>query len=706
MKNTQALGLNGSPFDAPEPDGDSENTNGQVPAGSAEAVRAELMAQEKVKILIVDDLPHKLTALESILEGDDVIIEKASSGFEALRRLLREDFAVILLDVLMPGLDGYETAGLIRQRKRSEHIPIIFITANVANDQAASKGYSLGAVDYINAPVIPEILKAKVAVFVELFRINRKVKLQAKAMRSYTLDLELANRKLESRSRELQTSRESFRNIVEKNAEGIAVVDAAGTIRFANAAFGNMLGDPPGGLVGRAFPFELEVGRILEMDQTRPDSSVLPIEISVMETHWEGETAFLASVRDISLRRAAEQSMRDSEEKLRQAQKLESIGRLAGGVAHDFNNLLTAINGYTDMVLAAMEEDNSFRGYLQEVRRSGERAAELTHQLLAYSRKQVLVPKTLNLNSVVENMTNMLRRLIGDHVELASNLDPHIGLVKVDPGQVEQVIMNLVVNAKDAMPSGGRINVETSVEMLDADTEGLRPIDKELSISPGRYVVLTVSDNGTGMDDVTIARIFEPFFTTKDVGRGTGLGLSMVYGFLKQSGGNISVTSAPGDGSVFKVYLPLAAGAGAVWKPTGTEEDSKPSRGFETILLVEDEHTVRKFLLNVLQNIGYKVLEAQDGKQAMDFAAGYAEPVDLLLTDVMMANMGGKELSEKLSLTRPDMKILFMSGYAEEGSPFTWNARESVDFLQKPFSPSVLAQKVRSVLDKAPAGKT
>jgi CheY-like chemotaxis protein len=390
MNEPKSLGLNGTPI------GGRESVNGSGPHAAEMQAHGPDQEEEKVRILIVDDLAHKLTALESILEDKHIIIEKATSGFEALRCLLREDYAVILLDVLMPGLDGYETAGLIRQRKRSEHVPIIFITANLANDRAASKGYSLGAVDYINAPVVPEILKAKVAVFVELFRINRKVKQQAKSLQSYTFDLELANSRLESRSRELQTSRESFRNIVEKNQEGIAIVDGSGIIRFANPAFGRMLGNPPEGLVGRDFPFRIEVGKIMEADYPHVETGIVPIEISLTETQWEGETAFLANIRDITLRRQAEQSVRDSDEKLRQAQKLESIGRLAGGVAHDFNNLLTAINGYTDMVLASMEEDNSFRGYLQEVRRSGERAAELTHQLLAYSRKQVLIPKMLN----------------------------------------------------------------------------------------------------------------------------------------------------------------------------------------------------------------------------------------------------------------------------------------------------------------------
>jgi signal transduction histidine kinase len=685
--------LNGTESGIGHADGEALSANGfaSMPPAAKE---------EKVKVLLVDDLPHKLTALQSILENENLALVTATSGFDALRHLLREDFAVILLDVMMPGLDGFETAALIRQRKRSEHTPIIFITANMA-DNNLSKGYSLGAVDYIYAPVVPEILKAKVAVFVELFRINRKVKQQSRALRTYTLDLEVVNRQLEHRTRELQSNQESFRNIVEKNQEGIAVVDAGGSVRFANPAFNKLLGDPPGGCVGRPFPFQLDVGTIREIEHPGPNGTPVPVEVSLTETQWEGGTAYLATVRDICMRREAENALRESEEKLRQAQKLESIGRLAGGVAHDFNNLLTAINGYTDMVLASMEDDDPNKGYLAEVRRSGERAAELTHQLLAYSRKQVLVPKLLNLNSVVANMTNMLRRLIGDNIDLVSHPDNELGLVKADPGQLEQVIMNLVVNAKDAMPDGGRITVRTGMEILSEDSAALHPIDKEISVAPGRYVVLTVSDTGIGMDDDTRGRIFEPFFTTKEVGRGTGLGLSMVYGFVKQSGGNITVSSDLGKGTTFRIYLPLASD-GAAWSPE-SPDGSITESGNETILLVEDEATVRKFLLSVLSQVGYRVIEAEDGRHAREVSDNFHEPIHLLLTDVMMANMGGRELATQLAERRPAMKILFMSGYAEEVRPDGWEGRDGVEFLQKPFSPGTLAQRVRSVLDSARA---
>ena len=330
-------------------------------------------------------------------------------------------------------------------------------------------------------------------------------------------------------------------------------------IRFANAALGTFLGQPPGILLGRPFPYPLERGQAPLEIQLQGEQGMAWAELSVHETQWDGRKASLCLLRDVTERRHTEEALRQSEEKLRQAQKLESIGRLAGGVAHDFNNLLTAINGYSELVLATLEEESPIRLHMEEIRRSGERAAVLTHQLLAYSRKQVLIPKPLYLNQVVEGMANMLRRLIGENIVLETRLDEGLSMVKADLGQLEQAIMNLVVNAKDAMPRGGRILVSTAYESLEAESEALMPLDSEHVVNPGNYAVLCVEDNGVGMDDATKARIFEPFFTTKDVGQGTGLGLSMVYGFVKQSGGSITVASESGSGSAFRIYLPLAS---------------------------------------------------------------------------------------------------------------------------------------------------
>jgi signal transduction histidine kinase len=673
---------------------------GATSAGARESGNSHRLLSEeveKVNILLVDDLPEKMLALEAILTSPSFNLVKASSGRDALRHLLHDDFAVILLDVNMPGMDGFETATLIRKRKKSEHVPIIFVTAYGADDDRLTRGYSIGAVDYIYAPVVPEVLKAKVNVFAELFRINRKVRQQAWALQSYTVSLELANRELAQRTLELQSSRESFRNIVEKNAEGIAVLDSEGIIRFSNPAFGAMLGVPKRNVPGMAFPFPIMPGSIVETEFPVPEGESIPIEITMTETQWEGKKAYLANLRNVAERKRFDEALRQSEEKLRQAQKLESIGRLAGGVAHDFNNLLTAINGYSDLALSTLEDNHPVRSNLEEIRRSGERAAVLTHQLLAYSRKQVLMPKPLNVNNVVEGMANMLRRLIGENIELSTALAVDLGMVMVDTGQLEQAVMNLVVNARDAMPDGGKIVLGTCVEELSG-SEISQSQDPELVFAPGRYAVVSVSDTGTGMDDATKARIFEPFFTTKEVGRGTGLGLSMVYGFVKQSGGNIAVTSEQGKGSVFRLYLPLDEKAGVPGTKSETLEKPAIPRGEETILLVEDENSVRKFLAGVLHKNGYRVVEAEDGKQAMAMAEA-GEVFHLLVTDVMMANMGGKELATKLLGLRPELQVLFMSGYAEEAVLQHGELVSGSDFLQKPFSPDALAGKVREMLD-------
>ena len=687
---------------------EKENGNGHKSAAHAALAGRHVAAEDKVNILLVDDLPEKLMALESLLTDPAFNLVKSNSGQDALRQLLRDDFALILLDVNMPMMDGFETATLVRQRRKSEHIPIIFITSYSADDERMTKGYTLGAVDFIYAPVVPEILKAKVSVFVDLYRINRKVRQQAWALQSYTVSLELANRTLAQRSLELQSSKDSFRAIVEKNAEGIAVVDAEGIIRFANSALAQFLRQPTNVLIGRPFPFPLEEGQTpLEIQLEGEEGQMNWAELSIAETQWEGRKASLSILRDITKRRSAEEALKHSEEKLRQAQKLESIGRLAGGVAHDFNNLLTAINGYSELVLATLEDESPIKMHMEEIRRSGERAAVLTHQLLAYSRKQVLIPKPLFLNQVVEGMTNMLRRLIGENIALETNLDGDLGMVKADLGQLEQAIMNLVVNAKDAMPKGGRILVSTTSEDLAAESEAMQPLDPELIVTPGRYAILCVEDTGFGMDDTTKARIFEPFFTTKDVGQGTGLGLSMVYGFVKQSGGNITVASERDNGSCFRIYLPLAATADAEVGPVKDSNRPQVPRGEETILLVEDEASVRNFLRSVLNRDGYKVLEAEDGKAALALAQSHEGAIQLLLTDLMMANMGGKELSRRMAEVRKDMRVLFMSGYAEEAVLQHGEILDGNRFLQKPFSPDTLTRKVREILDAgtAPAPK-
>ncbi|MEW5959878.1 MAG: ATP-binding protein, partial [Chloroflexota bacterium] len=366
---------------------------------------------------------------------------------------------------------------------------------------------------------------------------------------------------------------------------------------------------------------------------------------------------------------------------------------LAGGIAHDFNNILVVITGYSELLLARyFDPTEPARKYIEEIKKAGERAAGLTQQLLAFSRKQVLQPKILNLNEVVANMEKMLQRLIGEDVELIPQLHPGLGLVKVDPGQTEQIILNLVINARDAMPQGGKIIIETDNVELDE-----LYIRQHNQVEPGLYTLLAVSDTGVGMNEEIQARIFEPFFTTK--GQGTGLGLSTVYGIVKQSGGEIWVYSEPGVGTTFKIYLPRVEATERPVEPQPGLED-RPA-GTEMVLLVEDEEAVRTLARQVLELSGYTVLEARHGGEALLLCAQQPGPIHLLLTDVVMpGGLNGRELAERLKSLYPKLKVLYMSGYTDDAMVHHGVLEQGIHFLQKPFTPGALAQKVRAVLDE------
>lgn len=346
------------------------------------------------------------------------------------------------------------------------------------------------------------------------------------------------------------------------------------------------------------------------------------------------------------------------EDQLRQSQKMEAVGQLAGGIAHDFNNLLTAITGYSSLGLERIDQNHPLRGYLEEIKKAGDRAANLTRQLLAFGRKQILQPLPLNLNDIVSDMNKMLQRLIGEDIQLSAKLGSDLRRIKVDPGQIEQVLVNLVVNARDAMPRGGKLTIETSNVELSQEYA-----NKRVGVAPGQYVMLAVSDTGVGMDDSTEQRIFEPFFTTKEEGKGTGLGLSTVYGIVKQSGGHIWVYSEVGHGTTFKIYLPKHD-APRTNEPAAVE-DLMPL-GSETILLVEDEDVVRSLARQILEQAGYRVLEARRGEEALSLCAVYEHPIQLLLTDVVMPETSGREVADRLCAIRPETKVLFMSGYTDE----------------------------------------
>ncbi len=503
----------------------------------------------------------------------------------------------------------------------------------------------------------------------------------------------------------LRKNQEYLRTIIDNEPECVKLVAADGSLLEMNAAGLAMIeADTLEAIVGQSAysviaPEYLEAYRALNTSVCQGQRGILEFEIiglrgtrRWMQTHavpFQPEPGspivHLAITRDIT-----EQKRLESQ--FHQSQKMEAIGRLAGGVAHDFNNLLTVINGYSELLLAAVPVDTPEGVMLEEIRKAGDRAAGLTHQLLAYSRKQVLEAKVLDLNKLLGSEEKMLRRLIGEDVEVGCVLAPDLWTVLADPGQIQQVIMNLAVNARDAMPMGGKLLFETANIELD-HTEQKHP-----EIIPGPYVLLSVTDTGCGMDKGTLARIFEPFFTTKGPDKGTGLGLAVVYGIIKQSNGYIYVSSEPKQGTTFKIYLPRYQGKESQQKRSATL--SAYHRGTETILLVEDEKGVRNLTTHVLRECGYTVLEAQNGTEGLQITAARGASIHLLVTDVILPGMSGKQLAEQLTAHSPTLKVLFVSGYTADIIAPHGVLDPGTAFLQKPFSPVLLAKKVREVLDK------
>jgi PAS domain S-box-containing protein len=492
---------------------------------------------------------------------------------------------------------------------------------------------------------------------------------------------------------------------IEQSAEAVVITNAAGDIEYVNPAFTRITGYSREEVLGQN-PRILKSGKqdpalyhqlwtdILkgkiwhgEIINRRKDGKLYTEEMTIAPVRGaRGEVInFIATKQDVTERKTLE-------EQVRQAAKIEAVGRLAGGVAHDFNNLLTIINGYSDLVLRHLEPSDPIRSHLEEIKNAGSRAALLTRQLLAFSRQQVLAPRVLDLNDLVADVEKMLRRLIGEDIEMAIVRGPALWGVKADPGQIGQILMNLAVNARDAMPEGGNLVIETANVELDSSYAG-----RHRGAHPGRYVMLAVSDTGTGMDAETQAHIFEPFFTRKEKEKGTGLGLATVYGIVKQSGGHVWVYSEPGRGTTFKIYLPRAEEIDESGQ--APEARARPLGGSETILLVEDEGAVRALAARILQEHGYKVLQGATPTDAIQIGEQHKETIDLLLTDVVLPGMSGRNVAEHLAFFRPGMKVLYMSGYTDDSVVRHGVLEANTAFLQKPFTPASLARKVREVLD-------
>ncbi len=502
------------------------------------------------------------------------------------------------------------------------------------------------------------------------------------------------------------TQRPPFRAMVEACPDVVTILDRSGVVRYENPAVARVLGYGPQELVGKnaiemVHPDDVPgvTAALARVADGQGPTTPLEFRFRHRDGSWRvlegvaqalpddgGDAVCAVYTRDVGERTRLEDHRR-------QAHKMEAVAKLAGGVAYDFNNLLTIVVGRSELVLSRLPHDDAIRRNVELIQKTAARAASLTRQLLAFSRRQLLAPKVVDLSALLGAMEPMLRRLIGGHIELAMLPGATIGRVTVDPGQVEQIVMNLAVNARDAMPDGGRLVIETGDVELDEAYARRNP-----GARPGPYVMVSVADTGSGMDSETQAHVFEPFFTTKELGKGTGLGLSTVYGMVKQSNGYIALESEPGEGSTFRIYFPrVADGTPVPFEPDRPEPASLS--GSETILLVEDEEGVRELVAETLYSQGYHVIEAPHGGQALAVCEQYRGPIDLMLTDVVMPQMSGRELAERARPLRPGMKVMFVSGYTDISIVHHGILDAHAAFLPKPFTPDALARKVREVLD-------
>ncbi len=638
-----------------------------------------------IRILHLEDSSRDAAMIQDRLELEGVrctiVVVHNKAGFEAA--LAREPFDLVLSDYNLPDYDG--TAAIKQAREQQPDTPVIVISGSLHEEEAV-RCLHLGATDYLFKERLDRLPSAVIRAIQDADERRRRREAEAKWRES------------EARFRQLaEQSDQCFWFLALNPDRFLYVSPAVERIwgRPAEAFYQDPglwfkaihADDSPG--IGRQWAAALESGKpfVLEFRVVCPDGTVRRVVdrgTSIVDD--TGRVTMVSGVvSDVTERRLLE-------EQFRQAQKMESVGQLAGGIAHDFNNLLTVINGMAELAVSQVAEGGQLHDDLQEIRRAGERAAALTSQLLAFSRKQILAPTAVNLNSIVAGIESMLQRLLGEDIALVVVPNDSLGIVKADPGQIEQVIANLAVNARDAMPHGGQLTIETNNVELDAEYARLHGG----TLRPGSYVMLAVTDSGMGMDDVTRARIFEPFFTTKDPGKGTGLGLSTVYGIVKQSDGFIWVYSEVGKGTAFRIYLPRVADA---------VRDSTPAppvtsaRGSETLLLAEDVEGLRLLAIRILEGAGYKVLTAANGEEALAVLERHTEPVHLLITDVVMPGMSGRMLAERFEITHPGIKVLYMSGYTDDVIVRHGLVDNGSAFLAKPFSAAQLTRKVREVLD-------
>jgi two-component system cell cycle sensor histidine kinase/response regulator CckA len=639
-------------------------------------------------ILLIEDNPdHRMLecrALQAL--GDGTRIVAVDTALEGLAALEDEEFELVIADYRMPGMDGLKLLHILNERHVD--VPVVIVTG-LGDERVAARALGEGAYDYVikesgYLTLLPSIAERAIAAFRTQHQLNEARK-------------------------ELADSEERYRELV----HGVDAIvweaePATWEFTFVSQRAEAILGYPvdmwlnnPGFYLNLVHPDDREEvvnycrsataerrDQVFEFRAIASDGRIVWLRNLVRVIgNDEKITRFQGLMVDITERLTMEQDLLN-------AQKLESVGLLAGGIAHDFNNVLTVIHGYSQLVLEELGDNNPSRADIEKIQQAAEQAASLTQQLLAFSRRQMLQPKILDLNAVIGGLEPMLRRIIGEDIDIHLRLRPDLSRTKADPGQIEQVVMNLAVNARDAMPSGGKLTIETATVNLDEACTR-----RHIGVSPGDYVMLAVSDTGCGMSSNVQAHIFEPFFTTKDPGKGTGLGLSTVYGIVKQSGGDIWVYSEPDRGTTFKIYLPSIEAA-VDQKPSGRPKDSTLT-GTETLLLVEDDQGLRELAYRILHRCGYTVLSAGNAEDAVRLCSLQGGSINLLVTDIVMPGANGPELSRRLTTLHPNIKTLYMSGYTSGGIPHDDAGNRGTAFLQKPFTEDMLTRSVREILDSS-----
>ncbi|NLI29855.1 MAG: response regulator [Nitrospiraceae bacterium] len=681
-----------------------------------------------MNVLIVDDQEENRYLLESLLKGHGYAVQSAANGAEALEQLKSGVIDLIISDILMPVMDGFELCRKVKTDEAFRHIPFIVYTATYTGPKDEEFALKIGADRFIVKPCEPDVLMETVQGVAALSKDCKKpvqVQLQdeevfklynerlVRKLEQKMLELEEESKALRDAEHALRISERKYRRLHESMTDGFVYVDMQGHILETNESYRKMLGYPEEELTRLTYrdltpekwhAFEEGIVQeqvllkgysdVYEKEYRKKDGTIFPVELrTFLLCNDAGESEGMwAIVRDISERKKAEQTQKTLEAQLHQAQKLETVGRLAGGVAHDFNNMLAIIFIAVEMIRNALDEASPILTFVRDIDYAAKRARDITRQLLAFSRKQMISPRPCDMNELIADMEKSLARLIGEDIELRFVPQQDLGQVRIDPTQVDQILVNLAVNARDAMPQGGKLTIETA--NIDIGEEFGR---EHVGFTPGRYVRLVVSDTGCGMDKETLEHIFEPFYTTKEEGKGTGLGLATIYGIVKQNQGFIDVYSEVGFGTSFKIYLPRMADAG---ESVVAEQDiTVASTGRGSILIVEDDEVLCRSARTILESLGYVVTSAMTPSEALTIVKQRKDRIDLLITDVVMPGMSGVQLADQISSLHPAIKVLYMSGYTAEAIVHRGVLDEGIHFIQKPFRTGDLATKIRELLD-------